>query len=97
MDDSILPEKLMRAGEVASILGVSKMQVYRLVKLGNLQAVIFGKSIRVRPSELALFIDDHSTTAKGDDSTHYQKTSEAEKNDQSYIDGGLNSGDPETR
>jgi excisionase family DNA binding protein len=81
MDDSILPEKLMRAGEVASILGVSKMQVYRLVKLGDLHAVIFGKSIRVRPSELALFINHHSTTTKGDDSTHYQKTIEAERVD----------------
>ena len=79
MDSQAIPEKLMRAGEVASILGVSKMQVYRLVKLGDLQAVIFGKSVRVRPSELALFIDDHSTTTKGDDSIHYQKTNEAER------------------
>ena len=79
MDSQAFPEKLMRAGEVASILGVSKMQVYRLVRLGDLQAVIFGKSIRIRPAELALFIDDHSTTAKGDDSTHYQKTSEVER------------------
>ena len=50
MDTSSRPPrelKLLTVGEVAAILRVSKMTVYRLVHTGELEAVRVGRSYRV--------------------------------------------------
>jgi excisionase family DNA binding protein len=53
--------KLLKASEVARILRVSKAQVYRLMRAGELRCVRFGQqTVRVRQEDLELFIKDNS-------------------------------------
>ncbi len=44
--------QLLTAGEVADLLRVSTMTVYRLIRGGELPAVRVGRSYRVRQSDL---------------------------------------------
>jgi excisionase family DNA binding protein len=44
--------QLLTAGEVADLLRVSTMTVYRLIRGGDLPAVRVGRSYRVRQSDL---------------------------------------------
>lgn len=49
------PPRLLKARNVAPILGVSKRRVYGLVSLGILPAIHLGKSIRFDASQLERF------------------------------------------
>ncbi|HEU5483715.1 MAG TPA: helix-turn-helix domain-containing protein [Microlunatus sp.] len=44
--------------EVAAVMRVSKMSVYRLIHSGELEAVRFGRSFRVPESAVKAFLDD---------------------------------------
>ena len=44
--------------EVASVMRVSKMSVYRLIHSGELEAVRFGRSFRVPESAVKAFLND---------------------------------------
>lgn len=44
--------------EVASVMRVSKMSVYRLIHAGELEAVRFGRSFRVPEAAVKSFLDD---------------------------------------
>jgi excisionase family DNA binding protein len=44
--------------EVAAVMRVSKMSVYRLIHSGDLEAVRFGRSFRVPESAVKAFLDD---------------------------------------
>lgn len=44
--------------EVASVMRVSKMSVYRLIHSGELEAVRFGRSFRVPESAVKAFLDE---------------------------------------
>ena len=44
--------------EVASVMRVSKMSVYRLIHSGELEAVRFGRSFRVPESAVKSFLND---------------------------------------
>lgn len=57
---SITRLELLRVEEVSSILRISKTQGYRLVKAGQLPAVIFGRSVRIRGEDLDNFIIAHT-------------------------------------
>lgn len=60
MDETILPEKLLKAGEVAEILQVSKTQIYRLLGT-ELPCVRFGGgTVRVRKDDLDKYIISHT-------------------------------------
>lgn len=48
--------KLLTAGEVADLLRVSTMTVYRLIRGGELKAVRVGRSYRVRQDELDAYL-----------------------------------------
>ncbi len=50
-------QKLMTVKEVADILRVSNMTVYRLFKSGNLPAVRVGKNYRVKANDVQTYID----------------------------------------
>jgi excisionase family DNA binding protein len=54
-------EKLMKANEIANILGVSRSAVFNLWRRGELPAVRIGKSVRCRPSDLETFIANNSS------------------------------------
>jgi excisionase family DNA binding protein len=47
---------LLTVAEVAAVLRVSNMTVYRLIKAGDLPALRVGKNYRIRESELETFL-----------------------------------------
>jgi len=49
--------------EVAQILRVSKMTVYRLIKQGDLPAVQIGRGYRVREEDVHTYLDSRYTEA----------------------------------
>jgi len=54
-----LPDRLLTAPEVAGILLVSTVQVYRLAQLGELGSVPFRSSVRFLPIHVIQFISGH--------------------------------------
>jgi excisionase family DNA binding protein len=62
--------QLLTAGEVADLLRVSTMTVYRLIRGGELPAVRVGRSYRVRQADLDTYLQtqlvDPSSVDLGD-------------------------------
>ena len=52
-------DRLLRVAEIAEQLGVSTATVYSLCAAGELPHIRIVDSIRVRPSDLAVFVDGH--------------------------------------
>ncbi len=52
-----LKNKLLTVNEVAKILRVSNMTVYRLVKSNQLTAIRVGKNYRIKESEVEKYIN----------------------------------------
>ncbi len=55
-------ERLYTADEVAAMLRLSKMTVYRQIERGDLSAHRIGRSFRVPGSAIQLMLDDTRTT-----------------------------------
>ena len=57
MSPSVTPksEKLMTAYEIAVILNISKAKAYQLISRGEIPAVQFGRTTRVKEQELEKF------------------------------------------
>jgi excisionase family DNA binding protein len=53
---SIAPPQLLTVDEVAAVLHVSRSHAYLLVHSGKLASVRIGRSVRVRPETLEVFI-----------------------------------------
>lgn len=53
--------QLLKATDVARLLNISKALVYRLIADGQLVAVRFGKTVRVRIEDLNAFISKSMT------------------------------------
>jgi excisionase family DNA binding protein len=51
--------RFLTVAEVAEMMRVSKMTVYRLVHSGDLPAIRFGRSFRVPESAVEAAIDSH--------------------------------------
>lgn len=49
--------KLLRGGEVAQILSVSKAHAYQLMAAGKIPTVHLGRSVRVRPEDLEKYLE----------------------------------------
>jgi excisionase family DNA binding protein len=49
--------QFLTVGEVAAVLRVSTMTVYRLINAGQLSAVRIGRSFRLRQEDLDRFLD----------------------------------------
>jgi excisionase family DNA binding protein len=49
--------RFLTVAEVAAIVRLSKMSVYRLIHSGELEAVRFGRSFRVPESAVKAFLD----------------------------------------
>lgn len=56
MPEQVPDVKFLTVAEVAAIMRVSKMTVYRLVHAGELPAVRFGRSYRVPESAVAALL-----------------------------------------
>ena len=52
-----LPERLLTAVEVASVLNISRAFAYQLMQRGKIRTVYIEGARRVRPSDLRLFIE----------------------------------------
>ena len=50
--------KFLTVAEVAAIVRLSKMSVYRLIHSGQLEAVQFGRSFRVSEKALNTYLDE---------------------------------------
>ena len=58
-----LSQKFLTVAEVASMLRVSNMTVYRLIQAGDIPAVRVGKSYRLREEDLDKYLGDRYTEA----------------------------------
>lgn len=52
--------KLLNGGDVANLLGISRSLAYRMMRTGEIQAIRFGRSIRVRPEALERFLQERT-------------------------------------
>jgi excisionase family DNA binding protein len=60
-------EPLLTVGEVARIMRVSNMTVYRLIKSGQLAAIRVGKNYRIRRRDVERYLTDRAVRIEGDD------------------------------
>lgn len=60
---SLSSARFLTVQEVADILRVSTMTVYRLIKAGDLPAVRVGRSFRVRDVDVDSYLGDRYTQA----------------------------------
>ena len=56
-------EPLLTVGEVAQLMRVSNMTVYRLIKSGQLSAIRVGKNYRIRRSDIERYLTDRAVNA----------------------------------
>lgn len=53
-------DRLLTVGEVADVMRVSNMTVYRLIKSGSLGAIRVGKNYRIRESDVNRYLSDRA-------------------------------------
>ena len=61
MNEEMLPERLLKAGEVAEILNISKAFAYHLIRQGKLRSVAIEGARRVRRVDLEAYIEENLT------------------------------------
>ena len=60
MSERMLGEPLLTVGEVATMMRVSNMTVYRLIKSGQLAAVRVGKNYRLRRNDIERYLNERA-------------------------------------
>ena len=63
--DGYVGEPLLTVVEVAGMMRVSNMTVYRLIKSGQLPALKVGKNYRLRPSDIEQYLQERSVGRAG--------------------------------
>lgn len=58
-------DPLLTVREVATIMRVSNMTVYRLIRDGSLPATRVGKNFRIRNADVGNYLDSHVVTGRG--------------------------------
>jgi excisionase family DNA binding protein len=53
------PDSILKAAEVAQILGISKAKAYKLMQQGEIRSIQFGRTTRVHRQDLDEFIKTH--------------------------------------
>lgn len=53
-------DPLLTVGEVATLMRVSNMTVYRMIKSGQLGAIRVGKNYRIRRSDVERYLTDRA-------------------------------------
>ena len=53
-------DRLLTVAEVADLMRVSNMTVYRLIKSGSLGAIRVGKNFRIRESDVGRYLADRA-------------------------------------
>lgn len=59
-------EPLLTVGEVAGIMRVSNMTVYRLIKSGQLAAIRVGKNYRIRRTDVERYLSERAVHSEED-------------------------------
>ena len=59
-------EPLLTVGEVAQLMRVSNMTVYRLIKSGQLSAIRVGKNYRIRRSDIERYLTERAVNVPGE-------------------------------
>ena len=54
------PDSILKASEVAQILGISKAKAYKLMQQGEIRSIHFDRTTRVRRQDLDEFIKTHT-------------------------------------
>jgi excisionase family DNA binding protein len=54
--------RLLTVAEVANVMRVSRMTVYRLIRRGQLKAIRVGRNYRVRDDDLNGYLQEQSVT-----------------------------------
>jgi excisionase family DNA binding protein len=66
MSERMLGEPLLTVGEVATMMRVSNMTVYRLIKSGQLGAIRVGKNYRLRRRDIEDYLAERAVQVNGD-------------------------------
>jgi len=66
MSERVLGEPLLTVGEVATMMRVSNMTVYRLIKSGQLAAIRVGKNYRLRRRDIEHYLAERAVQVNGD-------------------------------
>ncbi|HEX2294786.1 MAG: helix-turn-helix domain-containing protein [Actinomycetota bacterium] len=66
MADRDFGDPLLTVGEVAGIMRVSNMTVYRLIKSGQLSAIRVGKNYRIRRVDVDKYLTDRAVRIEDD-------------------------------
>lgn len=57
--------RLLTVAEVANVIRVSRMTVYRLIRRGQLKAIRVGRNYRVRSDDLNDYLEAQAVTDQG--------------------------------
>ncbi len=63
MAEELSKSRFLTVQEVADLMRVSSMTVYRLIKVGDLPAVRVGRSFRVSDADVDVYLEQHYTRA----------------------------------
>ncbi len=58
-------DSLLTVGEVAQVMRVSNMTVYRLIKSGQMAAIRVGKNYRIRRRDVEKYLSDRAVLVEG--------------------------------
>jgi excisionase family DNA binding protein len=56
-----VPDRLLKARDVAEVLNISRAYAYQLMQRGELRTVVIGAARRVRPADLRQYIEGNLT------------------------------------
>jgi excisionase family DNA binding protein len=57
----MMENKLLKGGDIAALLNISRTQAFILMKRGDIPTIRFGKLVRVRTEDLEQFIEEKRT------------------------------------
>jgi excisionase family DNA binding protein len=66
MGNKVFGEPLLTVGEVAKIMRVSHMTVYRMIKSGQLAAIRVGKNYRLRRTDIEDYLSRRAVNIDGE-------------------------------
>ena len=65
MAEPLFEDLLLTVDEVAQVMRVSNMTVYRLIKSGQLAAIRVGKNYRIRRRDVEKYLSDRAVLVEG--------------------------------